>query len=145
MNRWFHAAVVAFSLGTTMPGVAQPMTREALFADYLQQNIALALNSVSGFKANVLGTKPELKSAPDDPVRGRPFGDAFAQMQADSSNGGEFTRAVPVFTAEGADPVRNESFADTFTRMQAASSSSGQFKLPAERGRTRFASATGSR
>ena len=141
MNRWINAAIVAVALGTVPPALAQKSSREQAFAEYMKQNLALALNSVSGFKANVLGTKPDLKNEPDDPVRGRSFSDAFAQMQDDSSNSGDFSMSAPVFTAEAADPARNESFYDTFTRMQATSSSSGQFKFPAERSQTRLAGA----
>jgi len=141
MNRWTSAALVAISLGAALPACAQAPTRQATFAEYMKQSVALALNGVSGFTANVLGTSPELKAEPDDPVKGRPFGEAFAKMQADSSNGGEFSQDVAIFTAEAADPARNEPFADTFTRMQAASSSSGQFKFPLERSRTRLARA----
>jgi hypothetical protein len=142
MNRSIKAAIVALALGTVPPAFAHQSPREQAFAEYMKQNLALALNSVSGFKANVLGTKPDLKNEPDDPVDGRSFSDAFAEMQADSSNSGDFSMSAPVFTAAAADPARNESFYDTFTRMQATSSSSGQFKFPAARSQTRLARAT---
>jgi hypothetical protein len=138
MNRWINAAVVAVSVGSVPLGLAQPMTREG-FTEFIRQNEAALFSSATGARANLLGTQWQFNSKSDDPVSGRSFSDAYAQMQADSSNGGEFTRNAPTFPPEAAEPVRGDSFARTFARMQAESSSSGQFRLPVPPGPTRYA------
>jgi hypothetical protein len=112
------------------------------FGEYIKQGVALNVTG-AGFKANMLGTTLQAPGKSDDPVTGRSFSEAFSQMQADSSNGGEFGRQPPVLSARSADPARNESFADRFARMQAESSNSGEFRLPVYASDSAFAKANG--
>jgi hypothetical protein len=140
MKRAVKLAIFAVSLGATQLAAAQTPTPAQRFAEYLKQNVAGNMNGVSNAsKANILGTKPKFGSESQDPVNGRTFGDAFTQMQGDSSNSGEFRQQAPALTAQAADPVRREPFKDTFARMQAESSNSGEFKLPADASNTAVA------
>jgi hypothetical protein len=134
------AAAALLAIGTL--AAAQTPTREQMFAEYVKQMVGANISSANNeWKANVLGTKPQFKNTADNPVTGRSFSDAFAQMQADSSNS-EFMRGAPVLTAQPADPVVKESFASTFSRMQAASSNSDEWKLPATEGGPAYATAS---
>jgi len=140
------AVVAALSLGTVGLATAQAPTptptREQMFADYVKQMVAFN-TAGAGWKANVLGARPQFSGTSDDPVAGRSFSEAFAQMQADSSDGGEFRREPPAISAQPTDPVGRESFADMFARMQATSSNSGQFRVPVHSNAPAFAMTPG--
>ena len=74
------------------------------------------------------------------------FTDSFADMQAQSSNSGQWNHP-PAEAASGyanrpADPVDKESFAQMFERMQATSSNSDEWKAPAREGQPAYATAS---
>jgi len=77
------------------------------------------------------------------------FTDSFADMQAQSSNSGQWNHppaeAASTYANRPADPVDKESFAQMFERMQATSSNSDEWKAPASEGQPAYATSNTTR
>jgi len=108
--------------------VAAAQTTSESFADQFKTMQSLQSVGTYAFKA-----APTLGGGPTDPLVRQPFTDTFTQLQAESSNSGQWNVPEQEATshyARSTDPVGNESFADMFARMQAASSNSGEWSQP---------------
>ena len=131
-----RATAAALLLGTATLAAAQ--TRADSFADQFKQ-----MQSLQSFGTYTFKPAPALNVQPTDPVGRQTFADAFAQMQAQSSNSGEWKQPDAEVSASyaSADPVGREAFSDMFSRMQAASSNSGEWRQPHSEGAPVYATA----
>jgi hypothetical protein len=127
----------ALLLGVATLAVAQ--TKEQSFADQLKQ-----MQTLQSFGTYTFKPAPTVGNKPTHPIGSQSFADMFSDMQALSSNSGEWNREnVTTLAGKPADPVGRESFSTMFSRMQAESSNSDEWKrLPSE-GAPAYATANG--
>jgi hypothetical protein len=122
------ATTAVLLFGTATLAAAQSQTES--FADQVKTMQSLQSVGTYTFKP-----APTLGSKPTDPLVKESFVDAFTQMQAESSNSGQWDlpaqEVAPARANRSSDPVGKESFPDMFARMQAASSNSGEWNQPA--------------
>ena len=133
----FKATAAALLAATATLAVAQTTTEQS-FAEQFKNMQSLQSFGTYTFKpASGLGTKPS------HPMGNQSFTDRFADMQAGSSNSGQWNRppteAASTYANRPADPVDKESFAQMFERMQATSSNSDEWKAPAGEGQPAYA------
>jgi hypothetical protein len=126
-----RATLATLLLGTATLAVAQ--TRAESFADQFKTMQSLQSMGTYTFKP-----APKVNSQPTNPVGGQPFADTFSEMQAASSNSGQWNSPVrqsaSTYASESADPVGKESSSSMLSRMQTESSNSDQWKRPASEG-----------
>jgi hypothetical protein len=122
-------------LGIATLAVAQ--TKEQSFADQFKQMQTLQSFGTYTFKA-----APTIGNKPTHPIGNQSFADMFFDMQALSSNSGEWNREnVTTLASKPADAVGRESFLTMFSRMQAESSNSDEWKRPPSEGAPAYATA----
>jgi hypothetical protein len=121
MSSKLKVVALAVMLGTATVAAAQSTSRAQAFASQFQQYQALSGTGTYNFRAG-----PKFGTA-QDPVGNESFSQRFADMQAASSNSGEWRETRPTLTAIAADPEGKEPFAQRYSEMQAASSNSGQW------------------
>jgi len=135
MSSKLKVAVLAVVLGTATVAAAQSPSKAQAFASQLQQFQNLSSTAAGTYTFH---PAPALGYKPQDPVGNESFAQRFADMQAASSNSGEWRETQPTLTAIAADPEGKVPFAQRFAEMQAASSNSGQWafhpgaKVPAD-------------
>ncbi|HEY2815672.1 MAG TPA: hypothetical protein VGK44_00920 [Casimicrobiaceae bacterium] len=125
------AVTAVLLFGTATLAVAQTQTES--FADQFK-----TMQSLQSFGTYTFKPDPTLNSKPTDPLVKESFSDAFTQLQAESSNSGQWDspaqESASAYANRSSDPLVGESFPDMFARMQAASSNSGEWNQPASRG-----------
>ena len=127
--------VGALLLGIATLAVAQ--TKEQSFADQLKQ-----MQTLQSFGTYTFKPAPTVGSKPTHPIGNQSFAGMFSDMQALSSNSGEWNREnVTVLASKPADPVGKESFSSMFSRMQAEASNSDEWKRPPSEGAPAYATA----
>ena len=120
--------------------VASAQTRADAFADQFKTMESLQSVGTYTFKP-----APTVGGKPTDPVVRQSFVGNFAEMQAESSNSGQWNTpddSAATYATAPADPIRGESFADTYALMQAGSSNSDAWKLRSEAGAPAYATAS---
>ena len=131
-------ATAVLLFGTATLAVAQSQTES--FADQFK-----TMQSLQSFGTYTFKPAPTLGSKPTDSLVKESFADEFTQMQAESSNSGQWDlpaqEVAPAYANRSSDPVGKESFPDMFARMQGASSNSGEWNQPATTDAQRIARA----
>jgi hypothetical protein len=84
---------------------------------------------LSGTGTYTFHAAPTFAGKSQDPVSKESFSQRFADLQAASSNSGEWQKTQPTLTAKAADPEGKEPFAQRLAELQAASSDSGEWSF----------------
>jgi hypothetical protein len=127
--------IAALLVGSATLAVAQ--TRSESFADQLKQ-----MQTLQSFGTYTFKPAPTVGNKPTYPIGNQSFDDMFSDMQALSSNSGEWDREnVTALASPPADSVGKESFSAMFSRMQAESSNSDEWKRPPGEGAPAYATA----
>jgi hypothetical protein len=130
-----RTTVAALLLGTATLAIAQ--TRAESFADQLKQ-----MQTLQSFGTYTFKPAPIVGNNPMHPIGNQSFADMFSDMQALSSNSGEWNQEnFTTLANKPADPVGRESFSTMFSRMQAESSNSDEWKRPPSEGAPAYATA----
>ena len=140
LMKLFKATAAALLAATATLAVAQTTTEQS-FAEQFKN-----MQSLQSFGTYTFKPAPSLGTKPSHPVGNQPFTDRFADMQAESSNSGQWNHppaeAASAYANRPADPVDKESFAQMFERMQATSSNSDEWKAPASKAQPAYATAS---
>lgn len=137
------ATAAALLAATATLAVAQTTTEQS-FAEQFKN-----MQSLQSFGTYTFKPAPGLGAKPSHPMGNQSFTDSFADMQAQSSNSGQWNRppaeGASAYANRPADPVDKESFAQMFERMQATSSNSDEWKAPASEGQPAYATSNTTR
>ena len=130
-----RTAVAVLLLGAATLAVAQ--TTADSFAEQLKQ-----MQMLQSFGTYTFKPAPRVGNKATHPIANQSFVDMFSDMQALSSNSGEWNREnATTLAGQPADPVGSESFSTMFSRMQAESSNSDEWKRPPSEGAPAYATA----
>jgi len=123
-NTKLKAVAFAVLLGTATIAAAQTQGAAKTFDNEIHYWQGLSGTGTYTFQA-----APTFAGSSQDPVGKESFSQRFADLQAASSNSGEWQQTQPTFTAKAADPQGKEPFAQQFAELQAASSDSGEWSF----------------
>jgi len=139
LMKLFKATAAALLAATATLAVAQTTTEQS-FAEQFKM-----MQSLQSFGTYTFKPAPSLGAKPSHPMGNQSFTDSFADMQAQSSNSGQWNHppagTAPAYANRPADPMEKESFAQMFERLQATSSNSDEWKAPASEGQPAYATA----
>ena len=124
MSTKVKAVAFALLIGTGTVAAAQTSRSAKTFDNEIQY-----WQGLSGTGTYTFHAAPTFAGQAQDPVGKESFPNRFADMQAASSNSGEWQETPPTFTAIASDPESKEPFALRFAELQAASSNSGEWSF----------------
>jgi len=140
LMKLFKATAAVLFVATATLAVAQTTTEQS-FAEQFKN-----MQSLQSFGTYTFKPAPSLGTKPSHPMGNQSFTDSFADMQAQSSNSGQWNHppagTAPAYANRPADPMDKESFAQMFERMQATSSNSDEWKAPAGEGQPAYATSS---